>query len=90
METKLTKAEKWLRDIAAREAQKWYAMQCQDIHGQFYVYYTAGDVVVAEDAPDETYRLATPQRLSPVQTQNEVKHFIYNALRRCPCLPLDL
>lgn len=90
METKLTRAEEWLWERAAREAQRWSAMQCQDIHGQFYVYYRSGDVVVAEDAPDETYRLATPQRLSPVQTKSEVKHFIYHALRRCPCLPLDL
>lgn len=78
--------EQWLWEVAEREAERWYKKAVANPFGRFYLYYTKGNALVAEEAP-EGYHLAWQERISPASTQEQVKRFIYEKLRRCPCLP---
>jgi hypothetical protein len=74
----------------------WFVDQCKNPNASFYFYYKEATKdentwcpIIAENAPDESWQLVTPERISPMKTVEQVKQTLYNALYSCPFLGAD-
>jgi hypothetical protein len=83
------RAHRWLLKRIEEEVDQWYIAQCRNLWADFYLYFKLGDIKIAQDAP-EGYDLALTQRISKEFTREQVRHELYDILRRVPCLPATL
>lgn len=74
-------------------ALEWYRAQCRNIYAALYLYYkrsgpdSPGRLAIGEDCPPG-YELASPQRLGPGATQDQIRERLKEICRRLPILPL--
>lgn len=79
----------WLEPAAA----VWYREQCRDPYKAFYLYYKpsqrgiAGVLVIAEDPPNDEYRLATPERIPVTMGPPSVIEWARGIARHLDILP---
>jgi hypothetical protein len=74
----------------------WFVDQCRNPNASFYLYYKEAAEgentwcpIISENAPNESWQLVTPERISGMQTKEQVKQNLYNALYSCPFLGVD-
>lgn len=84
------RVQEWLYGKAKEESEKWFIAQCANSFGYFYLYYTTGDIKISDSHPGEGWHLAMPQRISPAWSKEQAKTICVEALRRCPCLPMEV
>ena len=80
----------WVREQIDREVEKWFTAQCQNLHGEYYLYHKQGDIRIAEElSPEDGWQLSSPHRISTAMDKTQVKYLALEILRKCPCLPVN-
>jgi hypothetical protein len=77
----------WLWSQCHAAAAEAFKIQCADPHAALYLYYKRGAIVAAIDPPDADFELASGERISPANTQEQNARKFYTLARQLPCLP---
>lgn len=80
----------WLMRRISEEVEQWNIAQVRDMFADFYLYYTQGDIKIAQDLPGEGWKLAMTQRIHKGATREQIRRMLWDALKNCPCLPLSM
>ena len=91
-----TVAREEIEELAHFIAGVWFKDQCRNPYASFYLWYReARDgerislPIVSTDAPNDDYKLATPERISGAMTKEQVGRKIADCMMRLPILSAE-
>ena len=73
-------------------ANDWYKRQCRNVYQAFYLYYKSstetehGALVIDTEPLNDDWLLASPVRVGPGMSINQVKSFDYEVCQQLPIL----